>query len=67
MEKASLAEELGHIKNHIKYPANKAQVVAACNQMSDLHPGNAEWVSKNLPDGTYRAPGDVLNALLTKV
>jgi hypothetical protein len=67
MENASLAEELGHLKNHVKYPASRAQVVAACNQMSDTHPGNGDWVSKNLPEGTYKAPSDVLNALLTKV
>jgi hypothetical protein len=67
MEKASLAEELDHLKNHIKYPATRAQVVQACNMMSDLHTGDGAWVSKNLPEGTYKAPSDVLNALLARV
>ena len=67
MEKATLAEELGHIKNHIMYPATRAQVVAACNNMSHIDSANREWVSKNLPEGTYKAPTEIMNALLTKV
>lgn len=67
MENASIAEELGHLKHHVNYPANRSQVVAACNQMSDMHPASSDWVSKNLPEGTYKGPTDVLNALLTKV
>ena len=62
-----MAEELGHIKNHVRYPATKAQVVATCNNMSDMHMDNANWVSRNLPEGTYKGPSDILNALLTKV
>jgi hypothetical protein len=63
----TMATELGHLKNHVKYPASRDQVVAACNNMSDSEPANKEWVMKNLPDGNYRNAGEVLNALLTKV
>jgi hypothetical protein len=62
-----MATELGHLKNHVMYPASRAQVVAACNNMSDSDPSNKEWVTKNLPEGNYRNAGEVLNALLTKV
>lgn len=67
MENVTLATELGHLKNDVKYPANKSQVLAACGNMSDLHPDTSAWVSKTLPEGNYRGPSDVLNALLTKV
>ena len=67
METATLAEELGHLKNHVMYPANKSQVVAACNNMSHINSANRDWFSKNLPEGNYKGPNDVLNALLTKV
>jgi len=67
MEKASLAEELGHIKKHIMYPATRTQVVATCNNMSHIDSANRDWFNKNLPEGTYRNPTEILNALLSKV
>jgi hypothetical protein len=63
---SNLAEELGHIKNHIDYPATKQEVIAACNNMSDVPSDDKEWVSKSLPEQTYRAPEDVVAALLKK-
>jgi hypothetical protein len=64
---SKLAEEFGHIKNHIKYPASRKQVVEACNNMSDVPSDDKEWFSKALLDGTYRAPDDVVMARLRKV
>ncbi len=63
---SNLQEELGHIKNHIDYPATKQQVVEACNNMSDMPSDDKEWVSKSLPDQTYGGPEDVVGALLKK-
>lgn len=63
----TLATELGHLKSHVQYPADRAGVIAACNQMSDAPHDDAEWVAKALPEGTYRSANDVLAALLTKV
>jgi hypothetical protein len=63
---SNLQEELGHIKNHINYPASRQEVVEACNNMSDVPSADKEWVSNSLPDQTYRAPEDVVNALLRK-
>jgi len=63
---STLAEELGHLKNHVKYPANREQVVAACNNMSDAPTDDRDWVSKNLPDGTYQNADQVVAALLKK-
>lgn len=67
MENPSLAVELGHLKNHVTYPASKAQVVAACNNMSDMQTGNAEWFNKSLPEGNYNSAHEVLGALLKQV
>jgi hypothetical protein len=63
---STMAEELGHLKNHVKYPANRAQVVAACNNMSDVPAADKDWVSKNLPEGTYQSADQVVAALLKK-
>jgi hypothetical protein len=67
MENPSLAVELGHLKNDVKYPASRAEVVAACNNMSDLIPENAEWFTKTLPEGNYNSAHEVLGALLKQV
>jgi hypothetical protein len=64
---SKLAEELGHLKNHVTYPANRAQVVAACNGMSDAPKDDGEWFSKALPEGNYRSADEVMSALLRKV
>jgi hypothetical protein len=63
----TLAQELGHLKSHVKYPASRSQVIAACNEMSDITDADKAWIIGNLPEGTYRGPTDVVNALLNKV
>lgn len=64
---SNLKAELEHIKHHIKYPANKTQVVSACNNMSDVPSADKEFVSKSLPESNFKGPEDVVRALLTKV
>ncbi|MGA2663354.1 MAG: hypothetical protein ABSF83_00215 [Nitrososphaerales archaeon] len=64
---STMAEELAHLKNHVKYPASRAQVVQACNDMSDVPAPDKEWVQRSLPEGNYRSATEVVSALLTKV
>ncbi|QQG48386.1 MAG: DUF2795 domain-containing protein [archaeon] len=61
------ADELGHLKSHVPYPASKAQVVAACNNNVHADRDDADWMSKALPEGTYKNANEVLGALLTKL
>ncbi len=61
------AEELGHLKSHVPYPASRAQVVEACNNNMHAEKDDAEWMAKALPEGTYRSANDVISALLNKV
>ena len=61
------AEELGHLKSHVEYPATRTQVVEACNNNVHADRDDAEWMAKALPEGTYQNANDVLSALLTKV
>lgn len=63
----TLSTELGHLKHHVKYPANRAAVVAACSNMSDVPRDDADWFMKNLPEGNYQSANDVMKALLTKI
>jgi hypothetical protein len=64
---STLAEELGHLKNHIQYPATRSQVVSACNNMSDAPEADRTWFAANLPEGNYQNAGEVVSALLKKV
>ena len=61
------AEELGHLKTHVPYPATRAQVVAACNNNVHAEKDDAEWMAKALPEGTYGNANEVLSALLMKL
>ncbi len=63
----TLAEELGHLKSHVNYPANKAQVLAACAGMHEGRAPDEAWLKEALPERTYGNPNEVLSALLEKV
>jgi hypothetical protein len=53
-----------HLKGHIgKWPATKAELVAACNGLSDFTPEDKKEFEMNLPEGTYNTPEDVSKAL----
>ena len=64
---STFAEELGHLKKHVTYPANRKQVVATCSNMSDAPAADRNWFAKTLPEGNYRSADEVLAALLKKV
>jgi len=63
----TLSDELGHLKNHVKYPANRKQVTEACNNMMDVPAADREWFVKALPEGTYKSADEVVSAILKKV
>lgn len=62
----ALKEHLEHLKNHVKYPASRSEVLEACNKSSDL-PEDREWLARTLPEGRYNSAVDVLRALLEKI
>lgn len=63
----SFETSLDHLKNHVEYPASRDEVVAACNNMSDVPADDRDWFSDNLPAGTYENPAQVLTAILGKI
>ena len=62
-----LKANLEHLKNHVRYPADRNAVVTACNNMSDASTEDKTWFTTNLPEGTFNGPIDVLKGLLAKV
>jgi hypothetical protein len=63
----NLKDSLEHLVKHVQYPTNKAGVIAACGEMSDLEATDRDWFNSTLPEGNYHAAGDVVNALIAKV
>lgn len=56
-------QAMDHLKNHQTYPANKAQLVAQCNNLSDFAPEDKQWFENNLPEGTYNSADEITKAL----
>lgn len=52
-----------HLKQHMTYPADKKQLVEACNKLSDFSMEDKKWFEENLPEGTYKSADEVTQAL----
>lgn len=52
-----------HINDHISYPTTKAEMIKACNDMSDIAANDRDWFTKTLPEGNYESANDVIHAL----
>lgn len=64
---SNLANQLGHLKNHVKYPSTQKAIVATCNNMEDVPKEDREWFMRTLPQGRYENADAVIKAILTKV
>lgn len=52
-----------HLNSHQEYPATKAELIEACNNLSDFSSEEKKWFSKSLPSGSYESAEDVIAAL----
>ena len=52
-----------HIKTHQNYPATKAELVAACNNLMDFTDDEKKAFASTLPDKTFGSAQDVITAL----
>jgi len=52
-----------HLKQHQKFPASKADLVATCNNLADFSEADKKWFATALPEGTYNSPEEVVKAL----
>ena len=52
-----------HMKSHVTYPTTKADLVAACNNMSEFSDEDKKEFADTLPDGTYNSVDEVTKAL----
>jgi hypothetical protein len=52
-----------HIVEDIDYPAAREDVIKAFEGFKDVDPSDKEWVSKHLPEGTYKNDDEVIHAM----
>ena len=64
---STMKNSLAHLKTHVKYPTDKKALVATCNNMSDVPQEDRDWFAKTVPEGNYKGPTDVMNALIARV
>lgn len=56
-----------HLREHQKFPATKAELVAECSNLSDFSEADKREFGKMLPEGTYNSALEVAEALKWKV
>lgn len=52
-----------HLREHQEFPATKADLVAACNNLSDFSEADKKEFMDGLPEGTYNSADEVITAL----
>lgn len=58
----NVASAMDHIKNHQKYPATKADLVAECDSLSDFSEEDKKEFESKLEDRTYNSADEVIKA-----
>ncbi len=54
---------IDHLKSHQEYPATKADLVAACSNLSDFSEADKAEFESKLSDQTYNSAEEVISAL----
>jgi len=52
-----------HLVEHVKYPATRAEILAACAQTTEFSKAEKAWFAAALPEGSYASADDVLKAI----
>jgi hypothetical protein len=52
-----------HLRDHVKYPATRQQILDACAQTPEFSAAEKAWTEHHLPEGTYASADEVLKAL----
>jgi hypothetical protein len=52
-----------HLREHVKYPASRAVVLAACADTPEFSPEEKKWFADSLPERMYGSAEEVAAAL----
>lgn len=61
--KPDAAKARTHLAEHVKYPAKRADILAACADTPEFSAGEKQWIAENLPEGDYKSVDDAVRAL----
>ena len=61
--KPDVSKTKAHLADHVKYPAKRADILAACADTPEFTSAEKQWLSDNLPEGDYQSADDVARAL----
>jgi len=52
-----------HFREHVSYPADRTQILAACAKTKEFSDAERKWFILNLPEGEYSTADEVITAL----
>lgn len=61
--KPDVAKAKAHLADHVKYPAKRADILAACADTPEFTAGEKQWIADNLPEGEYKTADEAVRAL----
>jgi hypothetical protein len=61
--KPDTSKAIAHLKQHVKYPASRAVVLAACADTPEFTASEKKWLSDNLPDKNFTSADEVVASL----
>jgi PBP1b-binding outer membrane lipoprotein LpoB len=61
--KPDVAKAKAHLEAHVKYPAKRADILAACADTPEFSSAEKQWIADNLPEGDYQSAEQTIKAL----
>jgi hypothetical protein len=62
-KKPDMKKVAAHLREHVKYPASRQQILDACAETPEFTDAEKAWAAAHLPEGTYASADDVLKVL----
>jgi hypothetical protein len=62
-KKPDMKKVAAHLREHVKYPASRQQILDACAETPEFTDAEKAWAAQHLPEGTYASADDVLKVL----
>src|SRR4051812_4025564 len=60
--KPDQAKVIKHLQEHVKYPASRDAILAACAETPEFSADEKRWIADSLPRGEYKSADDVARA-----
>jgi hypothetical protein len=65
-KKPDIKKVATHLREHVKYPATRQQILDTCADTPEFTEAEKAWAAQHLPEGSYASADDVLKALKLK-